>query len=182
MNVKDIKGPVLGLDVATVTGFALVDVNGELLDCGEYASKFRGDPLKRADDIASMVMRLVQTFSPGLIVIEGYGYANKYSLATLVEIGSIIRYRLWLLKKLFVEVPPTSLKKYVTGKGNSPKEQMMLSVYKKWGVEPKTHNVADAIGLAYLGLAGLGKIRVLKSDLSVVTSVEAEIALKCTII
>jgi hypothetical protein len=47
-------------------------------------------------------------------------------------------------------VPPTSLKKYVTGTGRADKARMLLAVYKKWGAEFTDHNEADAYGLARL--------------------------------
>jgi hypothetical protein len=46
-------------------------------------------------------------------------------------------------------VPPTSLKKYVAGKGTGiSKSQMLLAVYKKWGVDFTDDNAADSYGLA----------------------------------
>jgi Holliday junction resolvasome RuvABC endonuclease subunit len=48
-------------------------------------------------------------------------------------------------------VPPTSLKKYVTGKGQGvPKSQMLLHVYKKWNVDITDDNAADSYALARL--------------------------------
>jgi crossover junction endodeoxyribonuclease RuvC len=46
-------------------------------------------------------------------------------------------------------VAPTSLKKYITGKGTKvQKNQILLQVYKKWGVEFTDDNAADSYGLA----------------------------------
>jgi Holliday junction resolvasome RuvABC endonuclease subunit len=45
-------------------------------------------------------------------------------------------------------VPPTVLKKYVTGKGNASKAQMMEGVAKKWGPQFDNDNLADAYALA----------------------------------
>ena len=45
-------------------------------------------------------------------------------------------------------VPPSTLKKFVTGSGVAPKNKMMLGVYKKWGVEFETDDEADAYALA----------------------------------
>jgi Holliday junction resolvasome RuvABC endonuclease subunit len=47
-----------------------------------------------------------------------------------------------------LQVPPSTLKKYVTGKGRAEKSQMMLQVYKKWGAEFNDDNAADSYGLA----------------------------------
>lgn len=47
--------------------------------------------------------------------------------------------------------------KFVTGAGNASKDQIMMSVYKHWGFEAKTNNIADAIGLAMFGLGCAGE-------------------------
>lgn len=47
-------------------------------------------------------------------------------------------------------VPPTSLKKFVTGTGNAAKAEMLLGVYKKWGADFRDDNEADAYALARL--------------------------------
>lgn len=47
-----------------------------------------------------------------------------------------------------LRVPPTTLKKYATGRGNAKKAEIMLSVYKKWGVEILDDNLADAYVLS----------------------------------
>jgi hypothetical protein len=46
-------------------------------------------------------------------------------------------------------IPPTTLKKYVAGKGKDVKKsQMLLAVFKKWGVELTDDNAADSYSLA----------------------------------
>jgi Holliday junction resolvasome RuvABC endonuclease subunit len=47
-------------------------------------------------------------------------------------------------------VPPMTLKKYATGKGTSKKQEMLLQIYKRWGVEFNDDNAADAYALARL--------------------------------
>jgi crossover junction endodeoxyribonuclease RuvC len=42
------------------------------------------------------------------------------------------------------------LKKYATGKGTSKKQEMLLQIYKRWGVEFSDDNAADAYALARL--------------------------------
>jgi Holliday junction resolvasome RuvABC endonuclease subunit len=42
------------------------------------------------------------------------------------------------------------IKKFATGKGNAPKEDVIAAV-KVWGFNPKDDNEADAIALARLG-------------------------------
>jgi crossover junction endodeoxyribonuclease RuvC len=43
-----------------------------------------------------------------------------------------------------------TLKKYASGKGTSKKQEMLLQIYKRWGVEFNDDNAADAYALARL--------------------------------
>ena len=47
-----------------------------------------------------------------------------------------------------LKVPPSTLKKYATGRGNAKKIEVVLSVYKHFGKEFKDDNEADAYVLA----------------------------------
>lgn len=96
------------------------------------------------------------------VAMEGYAYgsimANK-----LGELGGVVKLTLHGITELGdgknpMIVPPTSLKKYVTGRGNGvQKNQMLLQVFKKWGVEFPDDNAADSYGLAHL-VSGKGSM------------------------
>jgi len=160
----------LGIDVSTKTGI-VVAVPGsskvpEVLhkDEANYPKK-KG--MERAGLIASRVMHAVNQYDPNQIFIEGYSFASKgSSLTTLVEIGTVIRYFLWQYQKGYIEVAPTSLKKFVTGRGNVKKDIMALETYKRWGLEFATDNITDAFGLAAFGLAMEGYLEMPKVNMS----------------
>ena len=46
---------------------------------------------------------------------------------------------------------PTQVKKFETGSGVAPKDNMLKSVFKKHGFDTTSNNVADACAIAYLG-------------------------------
>ena len=50
-----------------------------------------------------------------------------------------------------IVVPPTALKKYVTGKGNASKPEVMLAIKKRWGKSFTQSDRADAYGLMRFG-------------------------------
>lgn len=50
-------------------------------------------------------------------------------------------------------VATNTLKKFVTGAGNGPKNVIIKGVYKKWGYDTDDDNLADAYGLARLAAA-----------------------------
>jgi crossover junction endodeoxyribonuclease RuvC len=90
-------------------------------------------------------------------VIEGYGFASA-RLVTSVTIGTLYRDRLWKNGIEFIEVAPTRLKKFATGKGKAKKDEVRLEIYKRWGFENPSNNVVDAYGLACIGLAVRGNL------------------------
>ena len=53
-------------------------------------------------------------------------------------------------RKYPLKVPPMTLKKFAAGKGNAKKQEMLLQIYKRWGVEFTDDNAADAYALARL--------------------------------
>ena len=48
----------------------------------------------------------------------------------------------------FTVVQPTSLKKFVLGKGSGAKDLIMMHVFRQWGYISKTNDEGDAFGLA----------------------------------
>jgi len=60
---------------------------------------------------------------PELVAIEGYSFNSRNSQAhALGELGGVIRLALHDLHVPCIDVPPSSLKLYATGKGNAPKD------------------------------------------------------------
>lgn len=146
---------VMGLDPSTRTGLVLLDTSKDpLWSLSEEIpapTKF-GDRIDRALGISDYALKRLEAYQPDLVVFEGYGYANTNTLAILVEIGTFLRAVVKRSGIEYLEIAPTSLKKFVSGKGNASKELMMLEVYKRWGFTPATNNIADAFGLALIGL------------------------------
>lgn len=93
-----------------------------------------------------------RSISERLILIEGYSHGSNQSNKSMsIEFGWSLR-RQMLCHGLVIEVPPTTVKKFATGKGNAKKEQMLLHVFKRWGRECLTNDEADAFVLYRIGL------------------------------
>jgi len=104
-----------------------------------------------------------------LVLIEGYSFgARGRAVVSLAEIGGIIRMDLNDQGVKFIEIPPTALKKFVTGKGNSNKDIILKEVYRRWDMNLDSHNLADAFGLVKLGEAILGYDKFTKEQMKVV--------------
>lgn len=147
---------VLGLDLSTVSGVAVVESGKKVIHTEEVTfKKERG--MTRCGLIAGRILEIHEQYLPDFAVIENYGFANSNSLVTLVEVGTVVRYFLHQSEIPFLLVPPNSLKKFVSGKGNSKKDEIMMHVLKNWGFESKTNNIADAVGLGMFGLGCAGE-------------------------
>lgn len=144
---------VLGIDPSTRTGYCLIeDIEGEVkvVCCGEINfPKARG--MERVQLIGQELCEILAHRLPNVVVIEGYGFANRHTLVTLVEIGTVIRLRLTELGFAWGNCAPNQLKKFAAGIGNAGKGVVMREVYKHWGFEG-TDNEVDAFGLAAIGL------------------------------
>ena len=146
----EMNGKYLGLDPSlTSFGITLLDSKGEMLSAYCVQTKLKG--MVRLQYLLNHILNIYET-NPDIIgaAMEGYSYAsfNSSSSAVLHELGGLIKYHLWMLKKELLIVAPTSVKKFVLGKGQAEKNKMMLGIYKKWGKEFKNDDEADSFAIA----------------------------------
>lgn len=154
-NLKDeFEGPIyVGID-QSYSGFAIaiIDKKDNYL-ITVYKSPLRG--VDRLYDLHDHITSSLQHINVEDVAIEGYAFGSQMA-NMLGELGGVVKLTLKLVGPWYpLIVPPTVLKKYVTGKGQGvSKSQIMLHVYKKWGVELNDDNAADAYALARI-VAGL---------------------------
>lgn len=146
---------VMGIDASlTSTGVVVLDGDNILLSRaivtkpGDYQST-----IIRLCKIRQEVVSCINKHKPGRICIEGFSYGSKgMAVMQIGMLGGLLREALEYARLVsgveWSEVPPTTLKKYVTGKGNSAKDEMRLWAYKKWAVDFPTHDQVDAYALA----------------------------------
>lgn len=151
---------VLGIDPSTKCGIAVVDDSGILFTEEIEFKKLTGLP--RASAIVGRIMEIKAKWMPDKVMIEDMFVGHASSAITIIQIGTIIRYFLWQDDFPYEDVPPTFLKKWACGTGAGKKEQIMMAVYKKWGFESATNNIADAVVLAKMGVAGVSVVRAVK--------------------
>jgi crossover junction endodeoxyribonuclease RuvC len=93
-----------------------------------------------------------------LTYIEEISFGSRGSGADqLAALNYFIRIFLLQNGFLFYMVPPTTLKKYITGHGQCKKNLMLKEVYKKWGVDYEDDNLCDAYALSRFALDNYNK-------------------------
>lgn len=160
---------VVGLDVSTNTGVAIMTASKGTASCLTPPTTVSDKKLKgleRAIAISNTILGHVDALprKPDLVVLEGYGFANKFTIVALVELGTLVRVGLITRGITIGLLTPNSLKKWFTGSGAAKKDQMLLAAYKRFGLELKDDNQADAVGLASAGLAYLNTIPMTKNE------------------
>lgn len=83
------------------------------------------------------------------VAMEGYASNAKFGREKLGELGGIVKLSHYaVFGRDPIVIPPTSLKKFVTGKGNAKKADVIAAIESRWGVSFRNDNLADAYGLA----------------------------------
>jgi crossover junction endodeoxyribonuclease RuvC len=149
----------VGIDPSTKTGLVILEDN-KVHTAVEITSKEKRDP-HRFMDIAKTVMKYITEHD--VICIEGFSYSSKGSAVSVqYGIGWILRSELIKVGLSYYEVPPSSVKKFATGKGNAKKDELVLPIYKRWGFEHNSDNVRDAFVLAQIARALNGQVELTK--------------------
>ena len=146
----------LGLDLSlTETGwYALAPgiEEGGVLKPGD---KLRGVARLRwlRRELCSVLAHCNKLQSIERVVVEGYAFGAKNRREEMGEWGGVARLVLADANLTTFTMQPTSLKQFVTGKGNAQKDEMMLQIFKRWGREFANNNVADAFALSAVAAA-----------------------------
>ena len=150
----------IGID-QSLTGFgltALSSVDPKQYQTWVYKSPYFG--IERLVDIKGWIgdtLDYVQELNAEIIdvAIEGSVLQSPAALK-LGELAAIVKLELYERDKIFpLQVSPMTLKKFAAGKGNAKKQEMLMQMYKRWGVEFSDDNAADSYALARL-VSGLG--------------------------
>lgn len=109
--------------------------------------------IARFDDLATRIASFVEARFPTVIYIEFYSLHSKSSgTSSICEFGGILRRELTILTQAPIfEVPPTTLKKFFTGKGNAMKFMMLDNAKERYNQQIDNDNLADAFALWRLG-------------------------------
>lgn len=147
---------VVGLDLSlTATGVATGD--GRLLTVySEAGGSTVGERALRISRLRVQIME--HMWDADMVVIEGPAYSRQQ------QSGHHLRAGLWWLIATtaramageVIEVSPSALKKFATGRGNATKADMRVALLQRVGEDIRDDNQVDAFWLRQVGLHLLG--------------------------
>lgn len=146
---------VIGLDLSLrATGMAVVTA------IGRHAETIRRPQYigtERLRSIRDAIVHRVEGIRPALVVIENYSFGSRNSQAhSLGELGGVVRLALDDIGARWIALPPSSLKKYATGRGTADKALVLTEAVRRLGYAGSSTDEADALWLACAGHALLG--------------------------
>lgn len=144
----------VGID-PSLTSTAIAIVNDQIVTAALRTSGHRNDSLAqrigRLNQIETWVRDHLRDLGTGLMIgIEGPAYSRQ------AQTGVHLRAGLWwrLVTRAsrygqVIEVSPTTLKRYATGKGNADKDHVLIAVAKRYpAFRGSSNDEADALVLA----------------------------------
>jgi len=149
---------IMGLDLSlSATGWAYYQLAEERFHSGVLKPP-KGSQLDRMRWIRK---RVVYCGKHSIVMIEDFAFGRGYRAHLMGGLGYLVRDAVEEAGSRFYLVTPGQLKKFVTGKGSAVKSEMILGVFKRFGIDlegvAKAEDQADAIGLCYAGLALFGQ-------------------------
>ena len=148
----------VGIDPSlSATGIVGVSSDNEVLLNTTIGSNLKG--VERLADLKAKLSNVTQAYDVELrVVLEGYSYGSPGRRESLAEWGGVLRLSLHEMGIEYIEIPPTSLKKFLTNNGNANKLMVATTIQKVYQVEfGGNDNEFDAYGLAQMGRAIAGK-------------------------
>ena len=145
----------VGID-PSLTGFAMTVINSTTGSFYSWMHKDNARGVQRLINIQDWMRSKFEeidkrNFTVSATGIED-GVVNSHSAFILGELAAAVKigiYNYFLKDPRFpTKIPPTMVKKYATDKGNAKKNEVLLAVYKKWGIEFTDDNLADSYVIA----------------------------------
>jgi crossover junction endodeoxyribonuclease RuvC len=147
----------IGIDPSmTSTGLIILDDDYNIVVQKNITSDSKLPNEERIKNIGDELIHEIDKITDDKFVcIEGISYGSiGRGVAQQAALNFYIRILLLKHDILYVICEPSTLKKFVTGKGQCKKDLMLMKTFKKWKVEFENSDVCDAYGLARFGKDG----------------------------
>lgn len=163
-----------GIDPSTSgTGLVILDHEGNVIEAVSLkAIKNNDDDPKRFRDLANRIRKHLNP-STDRVLIEGFSYGSKgQGVSVMYGVGWLIRDMLNEHGFKWLEIPPTTLKKFISGKGNAAKPALVKPSKDKWEFESESNDIIDANGLARIGFSMYNHDGLLKYEQEVLRGIK----------
>jgi len=115
------------------------------------------DPLEAGVEQVHLLKGIIDEIHPEVCFIENFAFKGRGDRTIdLAVTQTCLRLALRSSGIPFYAVSPGTLKKFVIGAGKGDKKQMVKAVGERWDYASPTHNIADAFGLAMIGIHAMG--------------------------
>lgn len=144
----------LGVDQSLVrTGVVVLDEDGDMLLRRVIVPGELRDAA-RLCMIRNLVAAAVAEYKPVAAAFEGYSFESTNRAFALGELGGIVQVVFFDAEVPYRQIPPKTLKRFVTGNGDADKQKMLDVTKNKWKIDfGDEDDLCDAYGLARLLLA-----------------------------
>lgn len=139
-----------GIDLSLCsTGLTILNDKSEIVVSKLIVTNSNLEIEDRVYYIYNEIYNLLTKYNNIIINLENLSYNSKgQKMLELAGLHYFVRINLKKSGLIFKVTPPTVLKKFITGKGNTKKNLMLLNVFKKYGIEFSDDNLCDSFGLA----------------------------------
>lgn len=153
----------LAIDQSFTSCGIVVLYNNAIVYAERFVSNPEDDMFARAWQVSNQILKVEQKYKPDFIAIEGLafgGLGDKTRDLAGLQYTIVTRLRFVEQKDVRI-IPPTTVKKVATGKGNSKKELLLealpkeaLNYFLKLGVK-KTTGLTDLCDAYWIGQAAI---------------------------
>jgi crossover junction endodeoxyribonuclease RuvC len=144
----------IGLDMSlTGTGFCLYGSGKTNIETIKTTPKTCDNDLARLIYITDEVMKRIPSDTKMICIEDFFTPQNAKQLGSAIKLamlGASIRIALYKIAIPFYIVAPSQIKKYGVGSGAAQKSIIVREVFKRYGLEVKDDNQADACIMAHL--------------------------------
>lgn len=121
--------------------YYLVQKEKQLIDStiynGTLYPSYKSDT-ERFNSLGEWVVNILRFNLVEKAFLESYSYQSRGRLFEIGENTGLLKYKIWEQTISLETYPPTMIKKFATGKGNSPKDKMAESFFNETGIDLKT--------------------------------------------
>lgn len=145
---------VVGLDMSlTGTGFCMKTGSVIAVETIKTTPQTCSDDLARLKFICAEVMKRIPAGTAMICIEDFFTPSNAMQIGSAIKLamlGATIRLALYDAHLPFYVVAPSQIKKFCTGSGAAQKSIIVREVFKRWGLDCKDDNQADACTLAHI--------------------------------